>query len=221
MLLGFLMYWQFFVKTLTVYETGTGETAEITLPDGNSIIQLASNSKIQFAHEGWEDSRTVELEGRAYFIAAVGKRFQVKFKRGTVKVLGTRFEINSNDVIVNIRCFEGTIQATNDISGTVHILKEKEELISSSKGNWEKSGFDESIPSWLDGTNTFQNVPLFHVIDILESIYGIKVIDNGTDLERLYSGTFPSDDLSLSLELIFQPFGIEYEKDNDRIILSP
>ena len=62
LLVGFF----FIYNNDTIVTSGYGEQVAINLPDGSEMI-LNAQSRGTFSETGWEDNRTIKLEGEAYF----------------------------------------------------------------------------------------------------------------------------------------------------------
>ena len=88
-LIGALVWYVTFHPTVE-YRTGYGETRQVTLPDGSTVL-LNANSSLEFS-ENWQpaDEREVWLEGEAFFEVT-----PVVFSSVTkpIKVCGTRWGI--------------------------------------------------------------------------------------------------------------------------------
>src|SRR5687768_9468757 len=83
-----------FVNKTVVYSTGYGETHNIILPDGSTVI-LNGNSTFRYENELTTDPREVYLDGEAFFSVTPTKskqKFIVNISdKMNVEVLGTKF----------------------------------------------------------------------------------------------------------------------------------
>ncbi|MFC3814015.1 FecR family protein [Lysobacter sp. GCM10012299] len=89
--------------------TAQGEQREITLFDG-TVLRLDTGSEITTRFDG--DQRLVELErGRAQFVVAADpdRPFLVKAGPGTVRDIGTTFQVSRIDGEVNVGLLEGRV----------------------------------------------------------------------------------------------------------------
>src|SRR5690606_8146867 len=77
-------------------KTPIGKQVHLTLPDG-SKVWLNARSSLTYAVNNFEQTRTVRLEGEAYFeiFSDAAKPFRVVTDKQTVMVLGTKFNVNS------------------------------------------------------------------------------------------------------------------------------
>ena len=75
-------------------ETQPAQSAELFLPD-STTVSLNAGSRISYRKFRWNTDRHVNLEGEAYFQVRKGSRFDVKTNKGTVTVLGTKFNVKS------------------------------------------------------------------------------------------------------------------------------
>jgi len=89
--------------------TGANETATVDLRDG-TVIRLAPNSQLRLM--GTLENREVSLSGRAYFaVAHHGERpFRIRTEAGDVTVLGTRFDLASQDDELRVVVVEGLVE---------------------------------------------------------------------------------------------------------------
>jgi len=100
------------------YLTRNNEVREIQLPDGSNVI-LNENSKLAF-NKNWQEEklRKVTLEGEAYFNvskkAVEGQKIKFVVRSGDVKVevLGTKFNINTNEQHTMVVLNSGKIRLT-------------------------------------------------------------------------------------------------------------
>ena len=92
-------------------QTAIGETLVYTLPDA-SRVTLNAQSQIRFDPDTWADNRSVELQGEAYFEVRKGSTFDVHTSKGTVRVLGTAFNIFAREGAFKVLCFEGKVGVT-------------------------------------------------------------------------------------------------------------
>jgi len=98
--------------------TAVGEQKTITLPD-NSVVQLNTNSRIQFDYEG--GVRAVYLhQGEAHFTVAKNpdRPFEVYAGIGLVRAIGTAFSVTLNDRSdeVNVLVTEGVVEIAPEIT---------------------------------------------------------------------------------------------------------
>ncbi len=94
--------------------TSNLEYKTIDLPDG-STVDLGPHSTLEFLFE--ENSRTIKLEGSAYFNVVKGKPFTVQSTNCEVTVLGTSFKVNDFKNNFDVKCYTGLVQvaAQNEI----------------------------------------------------------------------------------------------------------
>ncbi len=204
----------------TVHFTKAGETKQITLPDGLSIVTLAANSKVSWTEDDWNSSeRRLEIDGKGFFQVEKGTPFSVAFETGEVTVLGTSFEVSEFDESFQVICFEGKVRATDKNQGS--------RIVSAGEGylyhhdQWEeKLNITDTQPSWLQEETKFDNVPLAMVLKTLENEYDIQIIKNNVKLERRFTGSIPNKNLALALKIVFDPLGISYEMKESKLTLS-
>jgi len=194
------------------YSTNYGEKLTVTLPDGSEMT-LNARSKASFDEKEWKNNRTVNLDGEAFFKVKKGSKFTVITTTGEVSVLGTQFNVNSENSLFEVRCFEGKVSVA--IDRNKEILTKGKALRSIEK-NIEKWEFESTIPSWVNNTSTFSSIPVRYVLNELEEQYDIKIKKEGLHLTtQKYTGSFPNDNIEIALNTVFSTLGIEYSLSQD------
>ena len=200
------------------FQTGYGEQLAVLLPD-NSKVQLNANSELNFKQRNWENNRNLNLKGEAFFDVEKGQKFTVQTEDGSVEVLGTEFNVISREHYFEVRCQEGKVKVTSNISGDEIILLPGNAVrILNSK--WEKWDYDIKEPNWLLGESTFHNTPLSQVIIALENQFEITFDASNIDLSERFTGGFTHNDLNLALKTVMIPMDISYSANKNKIILK-
>lgn len=180
----------------------------VLLPDDSKVI-LAQNSKFQFNNWFWSFDRSTTLFGKAYFDVAKGKKFTVKTDLGTVQVLGTRFDVESRDSIFRVVCYEGSVKVT---SLENEIILEKDEFVAFQNGRKvEQSNVYIDEPDWISTANVFKDTPLSEVIFQLEKDYTIEIDISKLNQNKHFTGSLPSDSLSLALDILVKTYQINFK----------
>lgn len=199
--------------------TNAGEVKEMLLPDGKSKAFLAGGSTLKWNDKEWSQGiRNINLEGKAYFEVNSGSKFKVSLEAGEVQVLGTRFEIDEFFGFLSVTCFEGRVEASK--AGDKIEVRANESYTFYNDGWEEKSVLNQTSPSWLQSTFSFKDSPLLQVFKTLESAYEITVHYSEVNIDRKFSGSFPKDDLKISLKIIFDPLDINYRLEGDDLYLE-
>lgn len=127
----------YFVTSPSMIEEVTydGQKREVILPDG-SLVVLNSGSIVRYPSR-FTDSRTVTLEGEAFFqvVKDSSKPFVVVTKLMHTKVLGTSFNVSAykdRDSRVNVMSGKVAVQAENSPNEQV-ILKANEQVLVSQR----------------------------------------------------------------------------------------
>lgn len=179
----------------------------VLLPDESKVI-LDEDSKFQFNNWFWNFDRTTRLSGRAYFEVVKGKDFVVKTKLGNVKVLGTRFDVNSRDSIFKVVCYEGSVKVS--FKEEVNILNKGEFITYYNGKKMERSNVYSDKPEWIAKTHQFKNVSLSEVIKQLENDYQIEINISNVTLDKRFTGTLPSNNLSLALDILSKTYQMKF-----------
>jgi ferric-dicitrate binding protein FerR (iron transport regulator) len=226
--------WLIVAGSTVKHSSQIGEVREVQLPDGVSVVTLAPNSEISWEEDEWEEAiamkekrlkakkarRKVKLKGKALFEVEKGAPFSVESSTGSVEVLGTTFEVDDFTDGINVRCFEGRVEAKPKTAKRSVIINAGEGYLFF-RGKWEeKVEVLGSKPDWLQNQTKFENAPLAQVIKSLENIYGISIKDDNVNTTRRFTGTIPNDKLEVALRLVFSPFKISFIQNGKIVTLS-
>ena len=205
-----------FFNNLQSFETKYAETETLQLPDNSEVI-LNAASKLSFNKKSWEDNRSLELDGEAFFKVAKGKKFTVHTDAGIVQVLGTQFNVKERNNYFEVTCYEGLVSVTFD-NETIKLSKGKSFRILNNKTEFKD--FNATNPSWLQQESSFTNVPLSQVIEELERQYNIKIKVNNIDTNQIFTGTFTHKNKDIALQSVSIPLKLSYTINGNTITLS-
>lgn len=197
----------YFLDNSTNYETKFGERLALVLPDSSEVL-LNSKSSINFYEKDWNKSRELFLVGEAFFKVKHGKTFKVTTDVGEVKVLGTQFNVKSNQEYIEVHCFEGKVKVNSGES--THILTKGKALRYFKYGTDEDQKWDieQQEPTWKNGETSFKSIALKHVVSSLENQYGISIKTSDIDLKQKFTGSYTHNNLKVALKTVFEPMKI-------------
>lgn len=153
---------------------------KMTLPDGTKVW-LNAESSLKYPTQFTENERVVELTGEGYFEVAhnAKKPFIVNARHQKLKVLGTKFNINSyeNETAIQTTLVSGKVELTNSQNNTPVILKpgQQGELFSLSSVFLVNNVDTEVFTAWTRNDFQFTGIPLKEVFKQLERWYDIEV----------------------------------------------
>lgn len=186
-------------------QNGRATRAVIELADG-SKVWLNADSKITYPPVFGKSERVVFLSGEAFFnvVGSADRPFIVHLSQGTVKVLGTSF---------NVRAYENEPVQTSVTTGkvafiprytnagqkqdTILIVPDEKVIYRHNSGNLVKevtSGEDEK--AWTEGRLVFKDVKLAEICQELERTFGKKIAFESDQLrEYRLTGSFKDNSL--------------------------
>jgi len=211
---GSYIYYMYYLPA--TIETTAAQKKRIFLPDSSEVI-LNAVSKIKFNENRWNRDRRLVLDGEAYFKVRKGSIFSVETSTGTVRVLGTEFNVKQRKEFFEVVCFEGLVQVTTSLIDnklpalhSIRILNG--EVI---QGQFK----DTASPSWIGNESEFNSVPFSQVIQEFERQYNTSIVSESVDMDALFTGRFTHEDMILALESITIPHHITYQITEDQQIL--
>ncbi|WP_264537824.1 FecR family protein [Flavobacterium sp. N1736] len=207
-----------FAMQYFVHETQTadfGKRTNFSLPD-NSEVVLNSGSEISYKKWNWDNNRTLELKGEAYFRVAKGKRFEVHTNLGKVTVLGTQFNVKARKNRFDVICYEGRVKVNY---ANTQILLTHGQGVSFENGKQVKVEVHTSKPEWIDNQISFYKENIRTILDEVERQYNIKIELNTKDTISLFTGKLPAKDLNVALQIISTTYHLEAKKVSDNKII--
>ncbi|NJX16542.1 FecR family protein [Tamlana crocina] len=208
-------YFLFFNNTKS-FETQMAQTEVLTLPDESEVI-LNAQSKLSFNKKQWKKNRTLDLDGEAFFKVTKGETFTVQTEAGNIQVLGTQFNVKERENYFEVMCYEGSVKVTSDKKET--ILKPGKTFRLVNGNVVEVADFNAETPSWMAKESSFDNVPLWQVIDELEIQYDISIDASKVDVSKIFSGTFTHTDKNIALQSVTIPLKLSYKINGKQVEL--
>lgn len=203
----------------TTYTTTNGEQLAFVLPD-NSKVELNATSTISYTEKNWEDNRTLDLDGEAYFKVEKGSKFSVYSDNGIVTVLGTQFNIKDRQDYFEVICFEGSVEVKHIKRSNILKAGDSFKIIDGKIIATEKES--NLKPSWIDAESTFISEPFKYVLNEFERQHDVKINTKDVDLNQLFTGTFNNRSLDEALKAITLPMQLTYRLDEGNMVtLSP
>ncbi len=210
-----LFYFKFTTRNIRQFETGLGETMSVALPDGSKVI-LNSLSTLSYDEVEYKKVRQIEISGQCYFDVEKGTSFSVDFGKGSLKVLGTTFEVKSRDLGFNVKCFSGKIKVSAPDNEACILTKGIQAVYVD--GSLNSSKFLSTGPNWLNGYYQYQNEALDQILDDLKYEHGLTI--SGLNHKKKFTGKLPKNDLNLAIKTLLAPLSISYQLDGKNLILN-
>ena len=199
------------------YTALPGEQLAVVLPDGSSV-DLNAASTLSHSRFFWSQDRKVDLKGEAFFKVTSGTNFTVETETGKIEVLGTQFNVRSRNTQFLVGCYEGKVRVSAQ-GNQQKVLQKGQGVILENKKLVDIQ-VTQNQPLWTKGESLFDSVPLSEVLDELERQFDITITRTAIDQEQLFTGGFVYDDLTIALESVLVPMGIEYVINGKTISLS-
>lgn len=198
------------------YIANPGQQLAINLPDG-SAIKLNAGSTLSHKRFFWSDDRQVNLEGEAFFSVTTGNTFTVRSTTGTIEVLGTAFNVKERSKIFEVVCYEGKVRVS---ANDQQKILQQGDAVTLQDSKLLPSKVIETQPSWTKGQSLFTSIPLSEVLNEIERQFEVTFIRNDIDQNKLFTGGFVHNDLTIALESVLTPMRIQYQVTHQTITLS-
>lgn len=143
----------------------------VTLPDG-SVVTLNDFASVTFSPSTWEENRELTLSGEAFFQVQKGSKFTVVSESGTVQVLGTSFNVNTDAGAFEVDCFTGKVAVRHDAQEVVLTPGQRSSM---DQGQLSKNDFDPASNNWQAGVFHFTDCTLGHMCASLGKAYNTSI----------------------------------------------
>lgn len=187
-----------------------------TLPDSSSVT-LAPGSTLSLQKH--KDKRLVQMTGKVYFNVRHDDRapFRVDAGSGFVKVLGTRFQVDSQDPI-SVSVVSGKVLFSAIRSGEEALILTKGQsavLDPAASKPVEITPKHPNPAAWATGEFIYDNTPLPEVLSELSEYYDVTLVafdaGHSSGESRRLSGEFSTSSLQEILNLINSALGTDIQ----------
>lgn len=187
-----------------------------TLPDSSSVT-LAPGSTLRLQKH--KDKRLVQMIGKVYFNVRHDDRapFRVDAGSGFVKVLGTRFQVDSRDPI-SVSVVSGKVLFSAIRSGEEALILTKGQsavLDPAASKPVEITPKHPNPAAWATGEFIYDNTPLPEVLSELSEYYDVTLVafdaGHSSGESRSLSGEFSTSSLQEILNLINSALGTDIQ----------
>jgi transmembrane sensor len=232
-IIGVLSYYQFnktdtkmqLAATAISFTAPAGEPSTLFLPD-SSKVYLMSGSTISYSTNfSSENNRVLQLKQGEIFLEVTHnekKPFLLECASGTIKVLGTKFNVKNNfkDSLLYVTLNEGSIQF--EVAGTIpQKLIPGQQLLFNKQQNKTIALQTTNLniaTGWINKQLIFKEAPVHQVLERIESYYGIRFIKKSSaDSDKTLTGTFDNMNLKEVLTMIHFSTGIQFKIEQHTI----
>ena len=193
------------------------EKKEIVLADG-SKVWLNKGATLTYPSEFSNETRNVTLEGEAFFEITKNKEkpFIVEMKNTTVEVLGTSFNINSQNSNTEVTVATGKVKVSNkQVSKSEIITLGYSANVSNNSVKKYKTD-NVNYQSWKTGVFTFNEAKIAKVIKDLNTYYKKQiVIENLQNIEGSLTANFEKEKLQNIIDVINLTCDIQIINESD------
>ena len=210
----------------TVYQTQAGKTRNIRLPDGSLLI-LNTHSRVRYA-SNWQGEavREVWLEGGAYFHVKhtpTHTPFIVHAADMKVEVLGTAFNVWTKNDHAKVVLNSGKVKLDIGQQAKPVIMKPGEvvEYFATQRKVDHRKVQSRTYTVWMDDKWVLKDISLRELADMMQETFDVQVVIPDTSVaQEKMTGVLPIADIDNLLKGLESIYGLEAEKQADRIILK-
>ncbi len=206
-----------------------GQMFRLILSDGTKVW-LNSETKLKYPKKFLQGSRTrtVVLEGEAYFEVTHNKErpFIVKASTINVKVLGTKFNVSSypNDENINTTLVEGSVNVIDSISSNNSILIKPNFQASFNRNSTFLSSKEvntDNYIAWVQKKIVFEDLSFKDLLAKIERAYNIEIENRNSKLNnQLFTGQFDVEGIDVIFKALSTSGGFEYEITKNKVTIK-
>jgi transmembrane sensor len=208
--------------------TRVGQVDSVRLPDGTGVI-LGPGSRLRLAAGYGETGRVAELSGEAVFDVRhdAGLPFTVRAGNATIRDLGTRFAVRSDDgENVHVAVTAGSVllneAAAAESKGVVLRAGDRGALDAAGTIRTEPGAVTDADLAWTRGGIVFEDATLQHVMADLKRWYGVDLrVSDPSLADRHITATFEGEPIDRVLNAIGLALGARIVQRGDTAILQP
>ncbi len=215
----------------TTVEVGYGEMSTLEFSEG-SRIRLNSKSSLRYNLRQFNSDRVeVWLDGEGYFDitnapGGENRDFIVHTADGTVRVLGTKFNVNTRYQKTSVVLEEGRVEVSIRDSLNTSVAEKIMEpgqraiLAASSSDIVLQKVNVGMFTAWLDGEMEFYDTSLSDIIASVEATYGVTLhVKDDQLLQRQITGTIQNPDLQNLLTGLQKILDLQIKQTNKKEFL--
>jgi transmembrane sensor len=214
----------YFSKKITVIAGNDQKNILITMPDGSKVY-LNRNSVFSYRKNFGEHKRDVKLTGEAFFEITpdVSKPFIIDAGKASIKVVGTSFNVITNNPESSVEVFVKTGKVLiSDNSGSQSVQLDPGYVgIVNSKTAARTLNDNPNYISWKTGYLEYSGQKLNVVFNDLKRVYNMDIVaDNPLILENPWHSPIDNVDEETIIRMICTSFNLSYKKDGNVYHLS-
>ena len=217
-----------FRAVTTSYQTAPGEQKTITLTD-SSTIEINTNTTIT-VKMSTRARKVILSRGEAFFTVSYEEKrpFEVTAGCGTIRVLGTHFNVYKRQERVMVSVIEGSVQVstkvnygfTSEIQNRVLTKSQQLSYMQGGKMSPVEAINIKQVTAWREGKLIFDEMPLAGVIREVNRYRTGQIRIADSRLKDLkVSGIFRNNDLDSILRALKQIFPVKARRVSDRLII--
>ena len=211
-------------KKIIVATDANQKNLEVTLPDG-SIIILNRNTELSYRANFGKQGRNVSLTGEAFFkiTSDVGNPFTVDAGTALVKVLGTSFNVitNNSDSAVEVFVRTGQVMVSDNSGNKTLVLDPGYVGTMDSKLSGKSLNKNPNYMAWNTGLLIYDGQTLDIVFRDLKRVYNMEIVaDDPSILDETWTSPINNQAQDTIIRLICTSFNLSYTKDGNVYHLS-
>jgi transmembrane sensor len=204
--------------------SGDSKNIIVSLPDG-SRVTLNRNTTLVYPGQFGDLSRTVELNGEAYFEVErdISRPFRVNAGNAAVEVLGTSFNVNTEEDKGEVEVFvtSGRVLLSTDNESEGIELTEGFIGRTSSGKMLREINDNHNYMAWNSGILVYESASLETVFSDLKKVYGIEIIaDESVTSENFITTVLDNVEEDDIIKIIATTFNLSWRKEGRVYIFS-
>lgn len=208
-------------STMLVSEAQSGQRTIVTLSDG-TVVELNSNSRIEYPAIFHRGERRIYLEGEAMFDVARNEKhpFIVETFAYDVKVVGTKFDViaDSEKKEFSTALLDGKVSIQDKSEHSLVTLR-PDMMATLKDGRLVCSRIpDKEAYLWTDGIISATGVPFTVLMERFERCYGVNIRISRSDIPEVRYSYFKlriSDGIIHALNLLQDASDFDYKYNED------
>lgn len=209
----------------TVVATGSNQSNyQVSLPDGSSIY-LNRNTKLSYNSNFGKHSRKVKLSGEAFFEIShdASKPFIIDAGKASVKVLGTSFNVITNNINSSVEVFvsTGTVMLSDNSGEQTLVLGPGYIGTMNSKISGKTLNNNPNYLAWKTRSLEYNGQTLDVVFRDLKRVFNMEIVADDPDiLKETWVSPINNKPQETIIRLICASFNLSYSKDGNVYHLS-